>query len=285
MTGKRRGDGDFVASLGKLGLSGKEARVYLALLERGRLGAPALIEITGVPRGTIYPVLTSLTDRGIIQASAGYGGRYQALPPKQAVASLIRWEKEALAERERQADTLAKELEPLTAKSAENPVVEPLEVLRDQRSVAMRFEQMEVEAQREIAVFVKAPFLIPSRTASNPQELDALRRGIRARAVYEKALLDSEDIAPHLRTWIEAGEEARIFDGALPHQLAVFDGRAAVVPMTASSSEAGTTTHLVIRDTTIVAGLRALFESFWERSRPLQLPAREAKSTKLTARA
>jgi sugar-specific transcriptional regulator TrmB len=268
-------EGEHQEGLEKLGLSTNEAKVYLALLERGRLGAPALIEITGVPRGTIYPVLTSLTDRGIVQVGAGYGGRYQALPPGQAVAALMRWEKDALAERERLAGDLAKELEPLAAKSAENPVVEQLEVLRDQRSVAMRFEQMEAEAQREIAVFVKAPFLLtPSRTASNPQELNALRRGIRARAIYEKVLLDSEDIAPHLRTWIEAGEEARVFDGALPHQLAVFDGRAAIVPMTGSDTGS---TRLVIRDAMVVAGMLALFNAFWERSRVLRAKDIEPK--------
>lgn len=278
--GSRR-DRGLEGGLKKLGLSANEAKVYLALLERGRLGAPALIEITRVPRGTIYPVLTSLTNRGIIQAGPGYGGRYQAVTPQQAVASLIRWEREALAEREHLAEEVAKELEPLAATSTENLVEEPLEVLRDRRAMTERFEELQREAREAIAVFVKVPILITS--LGNPLELDALRRGVKVRGLYEKAVLDIEDIAPYLHAWVDAGEEARVFDGALPHKLAVFDARAAVVPM--KGSDTGSTYSLVIRDAVLAAGLLSMFDAFWERSRPLRLAESEPKGAKLASRA
>lgn len=280
MTARRH---EFMRGLEKLGLSANEAKVYLALLERGRLGAPALIEITRVPRGTIYPVLTSLTDRGIIQAGAAYGGRYQAVPPEQAVRALIRWEKDALVERERFADDLAKELEPLAAKVAEDVVAEPIEILRDQRAITERFEQLHREAQKEIAGFVKGRPAVASTTGGHPLEFEALRRGVKIRGIYEKAVLDDEDVAPYLDSWMKSGEEARVFDGILPHKLAVFDGRAAIVPV--MGSEPGSTCYLVIRDPMVAGGLLTLFNTYWERSRPLQLtePESKPKSTKPTA--
>lgn len=279
MASRRRSDGDLILGLGKLGLSPQEAKIYLALLERGRLAAPAIVEITGIPRGSIYPVLTSLTDRGIVQAGAGWGGRYQPVPPEQAIAALLRWEREALAERERLGETLTSELKQLAARGADNLTPEPLEVIRDRRALADRFETLASEAQKEYAALVKAPILQPGGGES--VLLKALSRGVRVRCIYEVAVLSDDQVAPGLAEDVKRGEQARVFDGVLPHKLAVFDGIAAILPMTGSMSEVGTTS-LVIRDPMVATGLLALFESFWERSRPLQLapaevPTKQAK--------
>src|SRR5438093_3713781 len=66
-----------LAALEKVGLSSAEAQVYLALVcNAAPMGASAVVTATGVPRSSVYPILTRLTDVGLIDGEAGYGGRF-----------------------------------------------------------------------------------------------------------------------------------------------------------------------------------------------------------------
>lgn len=273
---------DLRAGLEKLGLSTKEAQIYLALLERGRLSAPALMELTGVAQGSIYRVLTGLTDRGIIQVGPGYGGKYQAAPPDQALGALIRWEREALAEREQLAAGLAKDLTALAAVNAEETVHENLEVLRDSRAISDRHDKICTATRREIVGFVKGAPAINSTGGGNPTVMDALKRGVRVRALYERAALSEIENAPYLQGWLDAGEEARVFEGSLPHKLLVFDGASAIVAV-APTEDHPKISCLVIRDPMIVNGFLTLFNTFWEQSVPLRLQDLGARTRKRAA--
>ena len=54
-----------IALLKKLGLSDKEVKVYLALLEYGAVSVRGLADITGLNRGTTYDILKKLQDAGV----------------------------------------------------------------------------------------------------------------------------------------------------------------------------------------------------------------------------
>ncbi len=68
-----------------LGLSGYEARVYLAVLRLGRAQPREIALEAGVPQQRVYDVLRSLERRGLV---AGEGGYYRALPPEEALAAI-----------------------------------------------------------------------------------------------------------------------------------------------------------------------------------------------------
>src|ERR1700751_186682 len=87
------------ARLEQLGLSAAEAGIYLTLLRRGALGASAIADATDVPRTSVYPALSSLANKGLIEESAGRRGRFSPLPPETALPALIAREEEALAQR------------------------------------------------------------------------------------------------------------------------------------------------------------------------------------------
>src|SRR5438552_9414833 len=97
--------------LERLGLSTAEAQIYLALVRSGSpIGASAVVAATGVPRSSVYPTLTRLTDMGLVEAEAGYGGRFSAVPADQALPSLIVRERDDLLQREQLASELVNEL-------------------------------------------------------------------------------------------------------------------------------------------------------------------------------
>src|SRR4051794_23128987 len=81
--------GDLSQQLVDLGLTGYEARVYLALLARDRFTAAQLARESGVPRQRVYDVLAGLTERGLVRVLPGGTTRYTAVEPSAAVERLM----------------------------------------------------------------------------------------------------------------------------------------------------------------------------------------------------
>jgi HTH-type transcriptional regulator, sugar sensing transcriptional regulator len=251
--------------LERLGLSTPEAQIYLALLRHGRpLGASVLAATTAISRSNVYLTLNSLLDRGLIEAEAGYGSRFSAVPPEQALPALIVRKNNELLECKRRADELVKELEPLAKPAHDTSEAEVIQVLRDPRVITERFERLHFEAERQIEVCVKAPFFLGS--TSNPAQEEALRRGVRGRGLYERAILDAPEVRPFLETWVAKGEEARIYNGELPHKLAIFDRQTVLLPLFMPGNQVRT---LFVRHQPLAISLGMLFDSLWERSEPI----------------
>ncbi len=55
-----------IAILQNLGLNSEEARIYLALLGLGGCAASLLAKEVGLKRTTVYPILTSLAEKGLV---------------------------------------------------------------------------------------------------------------------------------------------------------------------------------------------------------------------------
>ena len=176
---------------------------------------------------------------------------------------MIARQREELNERE----TIAKELVDALSVIEEVPDPtggDPVEILRDKRVIAERFDRLQLEAEYEVNGLVKAPILTAKR--SNPTEDKILKRGVVVRAIYEQAVLDDAAIAPYLQHWVEAGEQARIYKGELPMKMQLFDTHTALLPL----SPAGglTSMLLLVRDASLGRGLRMFFDSLWEASTP-----------------
>lgn len=252
-------------SLQELGMLESEAQVYLTLVRNGAMSASAIASAVGGARSSIYPTLNSLVEKGLADAGAGYGSRFSAVPPEQALPFLMAREREELLHREQLARSLVERLSSLAERS-DTIAEELIQVIRSPRAVGERFERLELEAERSLEVFVKAPVL---NRSGNPVQEKILRRGVVIRSLYERAILEVPEIKPYLAGWISQGEEARVYDGELPHKLAIFDRQTVLVHLTMSGDQART---LYIRHAELAMSLGMLFDSLWEQSSPL-LPA------------
>lgn len=265
-----------LAQLEKGGLSSGEAQIYLALVRNGGpMGASAIVTATGVPRGSVYPTLTRLTEMGLVEAEAGYGGRFSAIPAERALPSLILREREELSQREQILDGLVKELKSVAPPATSDLDAEIIQVLRDPRVIAERFERLQLEVERQIDIFVKYPIFNPRQ--SNPTEDKVLKKGVRARGLYERAIIDAPEIKPHLSKWIASGEEVRVHDGELPHKLAIFDQQDILLPLVTPGRPTRT---LFIRHPQLATSLTLLFESFWNDAQPIVLKRQKRTTTR-----
>src|SRR2546428_8488572 len=171
----------FVPELEQLGLSAAEAQIYVVLIKNGSLGAAAVANLAGIQRSNVYPILCSLIDKGVVEGGAGYGSKFTAVPPNQALPSLIVREREDLVRRERLADQLAQRMAPFVT-SAEAMPEELIQVLRSPQVIAERFDRLQVETKRRIDIIVKAPILNPR--GDNPAQAKAQKRGVCIRGLY-----------------------------------------------------------------------------------------------------
>jgi sugar-specific transcriptional regulator TrmB len=198
----------------------------------------------------------------LVESGAGYGSKFAAIAPERALPALIADEEEALAQRKKVAETLSQRLA-LLAESTEAAPEELIEVIRNPRAVAERYERLQLEAERQIDVFTKPPFF---NRDSNPAQEKAQRRGVRYRSLYEKAALHDPAVKPYFASWLAAGEKARIYDGLLPHKLAIFDSQAVLVPLILPGEQMRA---LLIRHSQLAQSLSLAFEHLWERSQPI----------------
>jgi len=258
---------DFRLALQELGLLPAEAHVYLALVRNGALSGTAVASVTGFPRSSVYLTLNSLLDKGLIEGGAGHGSRFCVVSPNKALPSLVAQEKEAIGQREKIAAHLGRCLSSL-AEPLDTAPDKLIQVIRSPRGVGQRYEQLQLEAKRSNEVFVKAPFFV---TPGNPAQEKASRHGVHVRAVYERRVLEAPAVKPYLAKWIDQGEQVRLYDGELPHKLAIFDRKRALVHLSMPGDQMRT---LYIQHPELAVSLGIAFDAIWENSEPLEKPGR-----------
>ena len=107
----------------KLGLSEKEAKVYLAALELGPHPVQDIARKAGVNRATTYVMIEVLTQRGLMTSlERGKKRLFNAEPPDRLL-SLIRVKERELQEQEREFSQALPELRAILAASSERPRV------------------------------------------------------------------------------------------------------------------------------------------------------------------
>lgn len=79
-----------VEALKILGLTKYEALVYVALLQVTRATATEIHELSDVPRASVYPVLDRLIQKNIVTVSHTTPKRFLAMPPDNAIDTLMR---------------------------------------------------------------------------------------------------------------------------------------------------------------------------------------------------
>jgi predicted transcriptional regulator len=256
---------DSAAMLQHLGLTKSEAQVYLRVLEQPSLSAAEVADLAGVSRSSVYVILRSLAEKGLVDAGVGYNSRYQPAPPERALGQLLERDRTVLADREQHVRDVLPELADLYAQRG--PVDgELVEILRTPAVVSERFDRLQTGARETIDIVVRGPIEIGG---SNQAEIAALRRGVRARAIYEESALHHPTMVENLGTWVDQGEEARVFRGALPMKFAVFDGQTVLMPLVAPGV-AGVVV-IIVRNAEMGAALGYLFDTLWAQATPIDV--------------
>ena len=166
---------DLVAAVGQFGLSEREARLYLALLRKGRATARDLAETAGIDRVLGYRMLDALRIRGVVEVTAERPRRYAPVPPRALFERHLREREAGLARDAALATSLAEELPRLVRDAGDS--APRFQVLQGTPAIFAYLREMLRRAQEEVLAMVTHRSLRGSVDYGLPVELPRLLRG------------------------------------------------------------------------------------------------------------
>ena len=267
-------DTTFLENLKKLGLNDYEARGYLALMERSSLTATQISAVSGIPRTKVYDVTESLMKKGLCSLLPGKINKYRAFEVSAAAENLLR-ESEAIFNMRKEqiqeaSESLKQQLSVVYGDNAHS--VDPLEyieIIKDPYQIHKRFMQLADQAKEEMLGFTKPPYTGPKErlTEQTEQQAQLLRRGLKIRVIYEIPQ-DKEEFEwwfNDIDANVKYGEEARVIK-ELPMKMSIFDSRIVIFALEDPVSKQPSLTAQVIEHRALAKGLKALFQTFWDRA-------------------
>ncbi|MGP9017433.1 TrmB family transcriptional regulator [Streptomyces sp. BR1] len=260
-----------VNDLVALGLSRYEARVYLALVRRDSYTAAQVAREAEVPRQRVYDVLDGLVRAQLAVAHGGKVATFGAVAPELALARLMARQRETLERLEHVSTGLTAALLPLwSAGRSHTDPLDYIEVLRDPKTIAERFADIQDQADTELLTFCRPPFVAPAANLPGLKAARRLRRGGgTVRALYTYDALSDDEVLQNVARFGEAGEEAR-FTEQLPLKLVIADASLVLCDMPDPVAGTGATTALYIEHPALAACLRLAFQTLWENAESIQ---------------
>jgi DNA-binding CsgD family transcriptional regulator len=158
-----------------------------------------------------------------------------------------------------------------------------VELVEGSAAVLAHLARIQLGAEQEVCI-VDCPPYLTGGPAENPEQRQAMRRGVRYRAIYHAPTLEIPDRMDQILADISAGEEAR----AMPdvhHKMIIVDRRTAMIPLGRSDVETGA--RILIHPSPLLDILVTCFDMLWDGATPLAAtpvpPDDEDKATQLDA--
>ncbi|WP_020580418.1 helix-turn-helix domain-containing protein [Actinopolymorpha alba] len=248
------------------GVGPDEERVYRLLVATLVAEPAAIADRLGSEMGAVLGILESLRAKGLVSRVAGAPPRYAATPPDVGFGPLLLRGQEALEWARREVAQLTDDYR---ASARRRDAAQLVEVITGAAAIRQQLANLQRSAREEIVWFCKAGHVaMPSE--ENTEEFEMLDKGVRYRVLYERALLEQPGMIENVAAGIRHGEVARA-TSTLPVRLAVADGSLALCPLVPGADGVGEPTAALVRESSLLAALLALFESYWDRASPLRL--------------
>ena len=135
-----------IETLKSFGLSEYEAKVMLTLISKGELTAKEIAEHSNIPRTSVYDVVTSLTNKGLVESYGSKPLRFRALKVKEIINILEKKVKDEL-------NLLKKELPAIES----NVEVEEVRIYRGDTVLSKLAELVESSKEKIVAVLSYIP--------------------------------------------------------------------------------------------------------------------------------
>ncbi|HEY8473214.1 MAG TPA: TrmB family transcriptional regulator [Natronosporangium sp.] len=258
--------------LEELGLSAEQERAYRALVQLAQACPAELAGRLGVAEPEAAKLLSELAGAGLAAPPTGDdGGVFRPLPPDVALGGRLLRRQQSLEAARQQVAQLAEEYRAGVRRRDASQLVE---IVDGRDGLRQRLRHLQETAQQEMLWFCRANHVAMAST-ENTEEFQALRRGVRYRVIYERALLEEPGMIENVAAGIRCGEQARALP-SLPVRLAIADRKVAVCPLV-PDGRSGEPTAAIIGRSQLLDALLALFESYWERASPVQLTGEDSE--------
>lgn len=257
-----------------IGMTPDEERVYRAVVGAFQAEAAEIAGQLGTTVDDVLGALRSLHAKGLISRVSPNGQRYAPVPPDVAFGPLLLRGQESL---EWARNAIAALDDEYRSSARRRDSAQLVEVVTGRSAIRQQLLNLQSSVRHEMRWFCRAGHVaMPS--SDNREEFDALARGVRYRVLYERELLEEPGMIESVAEGVRHGEIARV-SPTLPVRLAIADDTLALCPLVPHATGSGEPTAALVRESSLLAALIALFESYWEQASPLQVDDPEQLET------
>lgn len=237
------------------GLNKYESEAYEALLRTGVTTANNVANVSGVPHGKIYPVLSSLERKGFVKISKGRPKRFSAVDPKIALRNTVMQEEKNLESMKQEKDEMVRFLENLKPKGHVD-IEDSIQVIEGYKNY--------LNISAELHGYAKKEWLSISRLPIYKPHLDSYKECVK-RKVSVKVLANGEPAEENLHAWKRTGVEIRVTK-PVDTRFSVIDCQEVIIRF--SSSEK----YLVlwIRNKSLAISMRNYFMELWKKAKEVK---------------
>ena len=277
MSAADTGTDELARLLEEFRLTARESKVLVALIQLGNASVSQLSRFAGIERANMYRVLEALGQRRLaIQSTAP--DRTWSTPGRDEVVEILLAEEDARHRSVRAEAERARQILAALAPEAPQAALPYIQLVSQASEVGRLYDRLLDEAESEILVCNKAPYG-GSTMKLRPSVINALMRGIAARALYESYELDAagaEALRQTRLVYHEVGVEGRVVE-RLPIRLAVFDRRRVLLAMNDPVLPDRFPTNLFVDHRDFAEFAVQSFEQLWSSARRYRPPSRSQR--------
>ena len=252
----------------EVGLTEREAKIYITLLSGRMFTASDLQKAVDIPRTKIYEVLNKMVSRNIcIEKKLGKNKMYEAVEPKLAMERIFETYKNELKQKREIIDELSEVFTPIfeNSKAIINPL-DFIEVMEEKTQIHRRYIKSVASTKVEMLTFNKGPYASDNSERLKEQEDEEaklLKRGGSSKGIYQFSELEEIDwLYESVKMSVRDGEKARIVD-SLPIKMLIFDDEKVMFPLEQPIKTTKDLTMIYIEHKQLAAACRILFDYMW----------------------
>lgn len=243
--------------LKKIGLSDKEAKLYLTSLSRGPETAPNLAKLSAIVRPTAYVIIDALIKKGLMSSYDQDKKTYFTAESPEHLLSLLRLQKKELDESEREIIKLIPELTALSNIKGEKPKVRVFEGKEGLKTVIESILKSKVKTISGITPVDSLFGLFPRKEHGEYMASPRVQKKIKARLIYtssEGPIYREKDPA-NLRDSLYINEKEFPFKGGVD----IYGNNVAFY------SYRGNIMGVIIENEDIAQTMQTVFDMIWKK--------------------
>ncbi len=262
------------AKLQELGLAGREAEVYLALLQKNGLSAPEVSKITTITRTKAYEILQNLVKKGLCNVTSKNGMKiFSGIEPTIAIKNVLSIYENELCRKQKLGEQLFEELTELyKIKEKNSGPLDYIEVLNDVGQIRERFMSIQNNTKQQILVFTKPPYTNLTVEDTLETETNVIKNKVSAKSIYEYQGLTKDELDQLIRSinkYEEIGEEARIIK-ELPMKMVISDETITMFALSDRVSLMPSLTTMIVDHPDFAKAQKKVFETYWREAIPVK---------------
>jgi sugar-specific transcriptional regulator TrmB len=263
---------EYIRTFIDIGLTEREAKVYITLLSGRMFTASDLQKTVNIPRTKIYEVLHKMVNRGIcVEKKLGKNKIYEAVEPKLAMERIYTRYRNDLNRKKELIDQVSNVFTPIFEKS--KSIVNPLEfidVMKEKPQIHRRYTNSVRNTKREMLTFNKGPYASdnPERLGEQEdEEFKLLKRGGITKDIYELNELNEVDwLFESVNNSVRIGQQARIVE-KLPIKMLIFDQEKVMFALEQPIQVPGELTMIYIEHKQLADACSMLFYYLWDQGK------------------